>query len=740
MRKINYILNKNNKNTKFYLIAVIIIIIFNVSIILDVPIIRQIIAFAILSVLPGLFILASIGLINKLELCEMIILSIGLSVSFLMIIGILLDFTLTIIKFNQPLSLYPLLITFDAVLVALIIFTSLRNIKIKLDLFINSISRVLRQLSYIEKIIMIVPVYTFLLSLIGVTILNKFNVNTILIIFYLLIFIYISLISIISMKIKINSNIYPFIIFFLSLSLILVLPLRSDYILGMDTHYEFYLFQLTYDMKHFEIHNLSSMDSCLSITILPTIYKIFTNINSQLLFKLLYPILFSIFPIVVYLISNKFIKESYAFISSCLFMSHYVFLYAEANARAILAIFFFGLSIFTLFNNNINNINKKLLFIIFVVSSILSHYTTSCIFLLILILSWIILKVLKKILKENSYVLGNIITTKNIAIFSLILFFWYSQVTNVPFKAIVNLSNTVLKNLSQLFVLDLKGEGVSHMLGKNISNICIPRMIEIISIWAVNIFIVVGILYSLLCVVQKYNNSYNNSKIGNNKIENKIEIDLNKKEFIEFLAISLSCVIILLVAILLPYVTKIYSAKRLSFQMYVVLSPFFVIGGIELSKKLRLRYNWILVITGLALFYLSTTGITYQAYNIPYKVTLNNCGFEYKYLYIHTQENYAARWIGEHINRKDTEICTDFSGGYRLLSQAGIGNYSTYDNSLFTIPKYKCKYIYLRYYNVVNNKVIANQYVEYELSKFIYKFKGMNKVYDNGGSEFWMKT
>ena len=77
---------------------------------------------------------------------------------------------------------------------------------------------------------------------------------------------------------------------------------------------------------------------------------------------------------------------------------------------------------------------------------------------------------------------------------------------------------------------------------------------------------------------------------------------------------------------------------------------------------------------------------------------------------------------------------TDFVGGTRLISQAGILEYDSY--SLLVEDRKINGYIYLRYHNVVDGKLV-DRHEEHNITEYQNKFVDKNRIYNNGGSEVW---
>ena len=86
---------------------------------LNIPFLRQIFGFFFLTFLPGLIILQILK-INKIQSTEKFILSVGLSIAFLMFFGLLLNNSSLGLGYTTPLLTVPLLISFNLTVFTLI--------------------------------------------------------------------------------------------------------------------------------------------------------------------------------------------------------------------------------------------------------------------------------------------------------------------------------------------------------------------------------------------------------------------------------------------------------------------------------------------------------------------------------------------------------------------------------------------------------------------------------------------
>lgn len=260
-----------------------------VAIWLDIPIFRQIIVFVYLSFIPG-FVLRKILRLKETSILEIVLFSVGLSIAFLMFVGLLINELYLAFGISRPLSTNPLTVILSSLTLILFFFGYRQNLSI------NQFSLIGYDLIALKSVIaksaiLVVPVF---LGIIGASYINQpilqLAIIAIAVIYGL---------SLFSIRLF-SSRWYPFVIFAVSIALALQLLLTSKYIIGYDAKLEYYVFRLTSingDLTFPPVginpgSTVAGLNSMLSITILPTIYSALLNINGEILFKILYPFIF----------------------------------------------------------------------------------------------------------------------------------------------------------------------------------------------------------------------------------------------------------------------------------------------------------------------------------------------------------------------------------------------------------------------------------------------------------------
>lgn len=710
----------------------------DLAILLDIPVLRQFLGFFFFTTIPGLL-LVYIMKLNRLGLTEKIVVSVGLSVAFTMFFGLAINSLLLAVGYSTPLSTISVTVSFSIAIIVLSIIAYLRNKD-------TSFSFPSLGLTTGEKAFLVVASLFPLLSIAGMRLMNLTDNNALLLALLFLIIVYVLLVSVYHRRV--SARLYPSLIFFMSISLLLMFSLRSNHILGSDTTLEYYVFQITSDRLFWSTGVAGgAMDVVLAVSVLPTVYQSFLNIDPEYLFKVFYSLIVSILPVVIYLLSKKYIGSFYAFLASIFFMSQTVFMWTAAEVRSNTAVLFLALAIMVLFHDGISEFNKRVLYIVFTTSALASHYSTSYVFLFILLLVVVLVPILATISSRKKHA-GQIessaavakaavpdsaplkrgITVTGVALFFAMLFLWYSQVTGVAFKDGVRFIQNSLISLQEMFIAETRGPGVQQVIFGHVppyQEAWLLR-VEIVLTWFTILFMAIG----LLAAIRRFG-----AMVSTPFSRQEKPGFLVKKLDLDIFAISAASFILLVTAVALPYVSTSYGIGRTYFLAMVPLSIFFVLGGITVARYLKLSPRLIICLV-LIPYFMSTTGLTYQLFDFPRAVTLNSAGYYYDTMYVHDQESYAIKWLAQ--NKE--ERVTVFSERIRLLQgQSPILREDI--RSLILASKEGTKiedYIYLRYMNVVEGKYTGSDQLKHDLSQeFPDMLVGMNKLYANGGSEVY---
>ena len=691
---------------KEYLLSLIsIILLTDLVILLNILFLREVLGFLCFTIMPGLLILHILKL-NKIEFLKKFVLSVGLSIVFLMFGGLLVNSFYPLIL--KPLSLAPILISFTIILMILAFIAYKRN---KDDFDIKDVFNFKMDLK--DKLVspLIFPIIFPFMAVFGTHLMNTQENNIILLIMLFLIPAYV--VAVVLLRDKISEATYPIAIWMIGMALLLMHGLTSYHLMGRDVHTEFYCFRLAASDFHWDIskyHN--AYNACLSVTILPTIYQVLSNINIEYIFKMFFGLIGSITPLGVYALFKRYVDKKYAFLLSFLFIAQVPFIYLLQSAtRQEIGLLFFVLAILVFFDDKIDKLNRKILFLIFSISVIVSHYTTAYIFLLIMLFCWLMAKT-KDLFKHRK----NAITGVNLSIillFFIFIFFWYSQVTSVPFTNGVMFIERTFLNLGNFFLEDVRGEDIYKTFGIGLLSETIPYIIRVIINDIFIGFISIGIL---AIIFRKYKN-----------------INFDREYIVMMIASEL-----ILLSLILPFVSEGYGPTRIYLQLLVFLAPAFIIGVnyiSKISKVIRPKITSLLIMALIISQFFCAVYLFDQIAGIPKSQDLNTGGVWRNEYYIYDQELVGARWLNKH-NVEDLKIHSDRIGYSRLM--LGYDKMPNMNNEFFKDNKtISSGYIYLRYVNV-NNGIIYESFDEPKnITNYSHLIIGKSKIYNNGGSEVY---
>ena len=680
-----------------------ILVLVDIAVLLNIPVLRQILGFIFLAILPGALILRILNPC-KLELVEEIVLSVGLSISFLMFFGLVMNNVALSLGYMTPLSTTSLLVLFNVILIIFIIVG--HGLNKDMEFSISTLD-----LKGPEKMFLIVPVLFPALSIFGMYIMNITNNNLLLLLLLLLIPCYVAFVCIFNREFP--ERLYPVVILLITTSLLLIFMLRSPHICGHDVHTEYGIFfRSTLRNLHSSVLGHSILDACLSISLLPTIFQTIMGVDAhEYLFKGVYVAVCSFSPLVIYIISKEYVSKLYAFIASFFFISQSTFLVTAGSPRTNVAIFFVALTVMVFLSSKIDPIKKKILLIVFLFSTVVSHYSTTYIFFFIILLAWLGAETLSK-----SYVFEKLLSLKLVLIFFVFIFLWYAQVTEGAFDAGVTFIGDTISNLNNFFIEESRTQELKQLFGQELEYPILNR-VNLAITWSTFIFIGIGV-YTIFKGPEEM------GAISNKKT----------KCDVEYLLMTLICVGLLTAMVVLPYISQGYGIYRLYLLAMVILSVCFVLGGITISKHLKSQ-AYLIILLVLIPYFLFASGAVQQMCGTPAIYTLNSEGKGYAVEYLHDHESCAAKLIAESKGRDFQINTTDWHGKRKLISQGGIPPEQIgYDS--FMEHKQIDEYIYLSYNNVVNGK-FEEKNEWYNMSEFSDAFIGKSQIYNNSGSEIW---
>ncbi|MFB2623804.1 DUF2206 domain-containing protein [Methanothermobacter sp. KEPCO 2] len=684
---------------------IILLLLIDLSVLLNISIIRQSLPFIFLSVIPGYLLLEIIGV--KIGLLEKGLLSVGLSLSLLIFSGLLLNMMYPLIL--RPLSWLLVLISFNILIAILLTGYHFRaaDDPIRFDFDLENGLFAPALISFIFP----------LLTVIGSYLMNIYRFNVVLLGVLLTVPIYIVILTL--LRERLHQSTYPLALFNIGLSLLIMNGLPSNYLIGRDIHTEYYLFRTVLMNGHWSVSGAinNAYNACLSITILPTIYRLILDVPAVYIFKFYYGFIGAIMPLAVYLISERILKDrTMAFYAALLFIFQFSFIYILGWCRQLIALVFFSLAIMVL-TSSLPRRDKKVLFIIFMISTVLSHYTTAYVFAILTVLIPPVVWLTKRFSigrPKSSYFFGVSVAV----LFFVIVFAWYAQATGAPFNDAIEFFKNTFSSMADFFSADMRNNAEQSVVGIGIAQL--PNFMSVMVHDIVFFLIGVGAL----------------SLIFHRK-------DDVSREYMAAILISLA---ILALFIILPFVSRGYGGTRLFTQMLVVLAPLFIIGIQELLSLLRRQSMRLpLILFVLVLLFSCVNYLNYHFAGIPYSYAYNSEGERRYEAFIFTSEVTAAKWLSS--NGGNLTVNTDTFGYSRIFQ--GFYIHPKLNKEFFTHEtKSERGYIYLRWVNVNRGLVFIDPpakpptFVKGKLKmdnvEPLWNYKNLigdkDRIYDDGGA------
>jgi len=703
----------NDSKLKF-LTSMFIQFIANILILFDVPVARQIISFIYFTIMPGLLI---IKLINQKELdkIETLVFSVGLSISFLMIAGLLINETGFLFGIREPLSLLPLLVIFNSFILVCTFLAYLQ--KHDYQNLLNDRFNV--KLKIILILLFSLPVF----SIFGALWLSIFGNNVILL--FVIALIALLTFACLFFKAAFPQKLHGIIIFVITISILFHSAFISKYLIsyGSDISHEYFLSEIAKKNAYWNSTLFTSpfygrINSMLSLTVLPTVYSNLLNMDSIYVLKILYPTIFSFVPLTLFQFWRKKFGRRRSFFAAFLLVSSLTF-YSEmlGLGRQMIAEVFLALLLLNIFERKKTLLNK-IFFIVFSFALIVSHYALAEFFLGFVSITLVLSILLGRFQMEKS---TRNLTVTMVAIFFVMMFSWYIYTSrSATFEATLSYGSRVIEELDEFFNPSSRDPTVLRAMGLE-SPPSIWNLLSRIFAYFTEIFIVLGFI---------------------RLVTKQINLRLEKEHFI-LIVVSMG---FLILVILLPSLSRTFNVTRFYHILLFFLAPLFALGVdflIELLfKQEKKHFSSALLLSVIIPYFLFQSGFVYELTGTESWAPISFCrANKYKlyawFRYVDEQSSSAAKWISRNINVNRMRIYADISSRYTLLTHGLI--HDMYIYYLFnTTRTVENGIVYLNSLNSIYSTVVTSNY-NFSSEELTF-LKIMNKVFSDGGAEVYKSS
>ncbi|HEX3784368.1 MAG TPA: DUF2206 domain-containing protein [Pseudonocardiaceae bacterium] len=162
-------------------------------------------------------------------------------------------------------------------------------------------------------------------------------------------------------------------------ALLLLTSLRGWYITGHDIQREYLVFELTNSLQHWSIAAFRDpYNACLSITLLPTSLTRLTDISGLYVFKVVFPLLFAVTPVLVYRAGRNLAGKPVALLGAIYFLAFPTF-FTDMTfiGRQEIAFLVLGCAILVVSERDAPVVCRRILFVALLCGIVLSHYSTT---------------------------------------------------------------------------------------------------------------------------------------------------------------------------------------------------------------------------------------------------------------------------------------------------------------------------------------------------------------------------
>lgn len=733
--------------------------------------------------------------INYKSISEFITHTLGLSIVFLMTLGLLINYILPIITTPQ-ISVYSIILPAIHITKPLIAFPTLMSINIILliiwiCIFVSNIQLPISKTTQISVIGIFYKTLLLLLptlSILGAISLNNHGSNLLTMIMLGMIAFVVLLFTI--FRDVLPEYLFPYSIFTMALSLLFMTSLRGWYITGHDIFLEYFVFQLTKAHGIWQMTNFQDpYNACLSITILPTMLSSITHINDFYIYKTLYQIIFSTSIVTTFMFIRKFLHPFLAFLGSFIIISLPTFMTDMPMLnRQEIALVFFALILYTLFNNNISQVKKWILFVLFSIGLLFSHYSTTYITAALLTGTFLLhipfrmLHVhnkLKSLALRINNTFGFVESKPNLKLGMVIILLiatitWSGPITNTATGITTTIKN-ISKDIQTMHVAKSKSDPGSYGLLTNkkpTTQQLLQQYVQSLTIYVrkfnkdtaffnSTIFtdypVTVGaqVKQPLTFIGQYLSNLHINVFKINDELKQiyarimqlfivmgLIAVFFLKKHLSnfqkEYYFFTITFFGILVIETILPSSAIDYGILRLFQQGMMLFSIPLLMGGLaifSIFNSLHKSIKYYLLSIVLVFFFLYLSGFIPQLTGGYYpQLNLANAGFYYDAYYTHTQDIFAMNWLSEN---RDIKIPVQ-SDWFTLKKIHTYEGFYSIDGMIPSVIR-KNSYVYLSASNTSTGQVIiyangAPLYYKYN-ENFLNDNK--NLIYSNGQSKIY---
>lgn len=456
-------------------------------------------------------------------------------------------------------------------------------------------------------------------------------------------FVLIALVSVIVISSdSIKSADKSLVIFSSSLGLLYHRSLISSYVSGWDIQISYFFAQNTLTLGYWD-PTISGLNTLPTISVLPSVYSLMFGVSIHSIFKIIFPIFFALSPVAVYLTTSSYFANSQYDLAALFYVFYSGFISVIPSKQRI-AMLFVSVLILVAIKDTNNTERNKIYYFIISSGIILSHYSTSIIFIFILALKKVTSDLFSlspiDIKKQN-----NSLGTVFILLFTVLFFTWSIYIgSEWILEYIVQVMTGTITNLEQIL---LEGqERTGRAVVSQQSNSSLVRQVRILFTVFVQALAAIGAVHVTFRIFRT-----------NDTID-------------EYTMLILSSFALFSISV---FVSSGFGTGRMLLLVLTIMSPLYIVGTLAVlnstfnyfvenktTKKNILKSSISVILIIMLVF---SSGIAYTAAGISSTDVLDN---NRDSPIFNEREYRSTQWTLTHMD--DSDIYTD-AFGYLLFIQ-----------------------------------------------------------------------
>ncbi|HLL67801.1 MAG TPA: DUF2206 domain-containing protein [Micromonosporaceae bacterium] len=602
----------------------------------------------------------------------------------LMAAGLLINAVLPQLGVERPLSRLPVLLTVDALCLALLLWRPERRQP--------RIRAVLSPLTGVDWLVLAWGAILVLLVVMGANRLNNGAGGGLTLIalcaaaaFLILLFI---------RRHTLSPGTIIVAIYLVGLALLLMTSLRGWYVTGHDVQRELRVFELTQFYGNWKMSRFpDAYHACLSITILPTMLQRLIPVTDPYLYKVVFQLLFAICPVMVYQITRRFAGTSVALLASVYFIGFPTyFTDMPFLIRQQIAYILVGAIILLATHSAMSVGQRRAWIAVLSVGVVLAHYSTTYLLCAVLILAWAGQRVVSYAVAAHARrssanlpkhrippkpVQAPVLGLLSITVLVSTAFLWNTVITDTSgglTRTLTRAADTVLGSGQATSSSDVKYSlfapeqpsrqdrvasyaeraaeharqtgpanhypslaryGTPVVEPANMPLTGVGRALDVVGVnvyltnWLIRqsaakflqLFVLVGLAAALV--------RFRRLRVSR-----------------EYYALGLASLFVVLLQVLLPGISADYGVLRSFQQSLFMFAPFLAVGSMTIFARFDSAWEARAAGAVCVAFFVSLTGVVPQLTGgYPPQLHLNNNGLYYDIYYLHPEEDAAISWL-----------------------------------------------------------------------------------------------